>query len=137
MTNDEEWQKAYSALVLHGDQAPLARLFKGNTPITPMIREHIGRMLDPNTDPEDADRLVFSRSLRLAQKIKTNEDRIAIGMAFLTELAAGKRGNVALKIIKDRYGKSASYVYHAVKLVRNLPPIYRAKALKDAARLKG
>src|SRR5579872_2533748 len=88
--NDDRWWQAYLALVQRGDQGPLAELFSGTAPIPPSIREHIGRMLNPGTDPGDADRLVFSRSPRLARKMKRNQDRIAIGLEYLALRAAKK-----------------------------------------------
>jgi hypothetical protein len=124
--NDEKWRQAYLALVEHGDQGPLAELISAvQLPIPPWIREHIGRMLDPRTNPRNADRLVLSRSGRLAQKMQTQQDQIAMALEVLAEQSAGKLLKNAVTDIAEKHGVSESYINHAIDLARNLPPYYK------------
>jgi hypothetical protein len=123
--NDERWHQAYLALVQRGDQGPLAELFSGTAPIPPSIREHIGRMLHPGTDPGDADRLVFSRSPQLARKMQSHQSKIAVALEVLAEMAAGKEEKNAVSDISKLRGVSGRYIYGAMKLARNLPYHYK------------
>jgi hypothetical protein len=123
--NDERWHQAYLALVQRGDQGPLAELFSGTAPIPPSIREYIGRMLNPGTDPKNADRLVFSRSPQLARKMQSHQAKIAVALEVLAEMAAGKEEKNAVTDICKLRGISDRYVYGAMRLARNLPPYYK------------
>ena len=128
--NDEKWRQAYLALVERGEQQELAELFSGSSPIPPWIREHIGRMLNPRTDPKNADRLVLSRSPQLARKMQVQQDKIAITLEFLAEVSAGTPHKQALHKISEKHGVSESYIEHSITLARNLPSYYKGLAHK-------
>jgi hypothetical protein len=123
--NDDRWWQAYLALVQRGDQGPLAELFSGTAPIPHSIREHIGRMLNPGTNPGNADRLVFSRSPQFARKMHSHQTKIAVALEVLAEIAAGKEEKNAVTDICKLRGVSDRYIYGAMKLARNLPPYYK------------
>jgi hypothetical protein len=121
----DEWDEAYRLLVSEGDQRPLANLIKGNSPIPPRIREHLGRMLDPDTDPDWADRLYFRRAPALARRMKTQQDKIQVGLAVRDAERAGEIHKNAVKDIAKEFKKSESYVEHCVTFVDVIPPIQR------------
>src|SRR5712672_4378414 len=68
------WTEAAKAMFRDSDLGPLAKLIRGTSPIPPWMREYLGRMLDPSTNPNEADRLEFSRSEHLAREVKKNQD---------------------------------------------------------------
>jgi hypothetical protein len=109
------WSEACQAMFLYGHVGPLAKLISGTSPIPPRVREDLGRMLDPNTDPEIFDRLVFSRSRHLERKIKKNQDKIAIGVAVLDRIKAGELRKKAIGGIMHDWGVSSSYVEECMK----------------------
>jgi hypothetical protein len=127
MTSDDGWQQAYSALVERGDQRPLAEKFGGAVPVPLWLREHMARMLDPATDPKQADRLVFSRSRALARKMQANQDRLAIGVEFL-ELSTGRPREEVLAELSKHYNVSQSYIKRGASMARKLPPSFRNRA---------
>jgi hypothetical protein len=143
----DEWDQAYVALISDGDARLLANLIKSHSPIPRRIREHLGRMLDPDTDPAKADRLVFSRTPALAGKIQTNQQRIAVGLAVLDAVAAAGRKSAgarkkAVTAAMKKFNVSASYVEHSISLAENLPPVFRDFARRNppvwgTARKKG
>jgi hypothetical protein len=118
------WDQAYWALVMRRDQRPLAELLSGNSPIPPVIRQHLGRMLHPSTDRDKADRLIVSRSPRLGRAMRTNQDRMAVGVAFLSELAAGTARSEAIRKVGRKYKRKESYILHAAKDARTLPSAF-------------
>jgi hypothetical protein len=127
MADKDGWQRAYEALVLRGDQRPLATMFRDRAPLPPWMWEHLARMLDPATDPDASDRLIFSRSPRLARKMQTNQDHINLALKFLDLCAekpqmARKR---ALAAFAKEHGVHESTLNHSIHLARNLPPFYK------------
>jgi hypothetical protein len=127
MTDDGGWQQAYDALVLQGDQQPVARMFQTTVPLPTWVRHAIGCWLDPATDPNKSDRLVFTRSRRLARKMQANQDRLAIGTAFL-EMPEGTPREEALATLSKEHGVSQSYIKRAATMARKLPTAFRDRA---------
>ena len=133
MTDKDGWQRAYDALVLRGDQRPLAAMFRARTPLPPWMWEHLARMLDPATDPDAFDRLIFSRSPRLARKMQTNQDHIDLALKFLElhpDPPPGKKNwkqtrSRALAKFAAEHGVHESTINHSIQLARNLPPFYK------------
>jgi hypothetical protein len=121
----DTWDEAYRLLVSEGDPRPLAGLIKGTSPIPQRIRAHLGRMLDPDTNPNDADRLSFRRSPALARKMKTHQDRIQVGLAVRDAEKAGAVHKNAVADVGKRFNKSPSYVERCVGLVDFIPNIFR------------
>jgi len=117
MTPEEEtaWTEAAKAMFRDSDLGLLAKLIRGTSPIPPWMREYLGRMLDPSTNPNESDRLVFSRSKHLAREVKKNQDKIAIGVAVHDRIKAGEVPKCAIADIGHDFGVSESYVRECMK----------------------
>ena len=98
--------RAAKAMFRDSDLGPLAKLIRGTSPIPPWMREYLGRMLDPSTNPNESDRLVFSRSKHLAREVKKNQDKIAIGVAVDRIKPESKCRNAAIADIGHDFGVS-------------------------------
>jgi hypothetical protein len=133
------WDQAYELLIGNGDARLLAQLVAGTSPIPARIRQHLGRMLDPDTDPKTADRLVFSRDPALARKMKTHQKRIQVGLAVLYAeyrlIQSGMKKREAHKraitAVKNEFKISVSYIEHCVGLAGASPPVHRDFGLRN------
>ncbi|HEY8006020.1 MAG TPA: hypothetical protein VIE66_04285 [Methylocella sp.] len=117
------------------DYAPFAAMMDSDIAVPRWIRAGLARLLYPKIDAplasKDSDRLIFRRSDAVKGKMKTQEDRIAAGLAVIELMDAGKSHDEAVAEVTERLGKEdPSYVKHAITLARRLPEFYKRGARK-------
>lgn len=129
---EAEWNTAWIALVMGADQAPLARLIRGSSPVPPWIRENLGNMLDPHTNAREAYRLIFQQSPALRRKMQTDAAKFAAGLAVLDLETQGQLHKNAVADVAERLGKSKSYVEKRITEAGTLPDFYKSMTRKSA-----
>jgi hypothetical protein len=145
---DDPWRGAFGALMGEKeDVKPLANLLRTGSPVPPWVAQRLAELLNPSRafllgkDPEskdvrldlkNADRLVFLRTDTMRSKIRTHARKVAAGLALMEEKASGKKHKAAVEAVMKQLGasESPSYVEHAVRHAKSLPPSLRATARK-------
>jgi transcriptional regulator with XRE-family HTH domain len=144
---DDPWRATFGALTENEDVKPLADLLRSGSPVPPWVAQGLAELLVPTrplligNDPKskeaqldlkNADRLVFIRTDTMRSKIRTHARKVATGLALAEAKATGKKHKAAVEEVMQRLGKSESpsYVEHAAKHAKSLPPSLRSTARK-------
>ena len=111
----DEWHRAWLAW-MGGDREAFAVLIGSGLIIPSELRTWLKHLFGPPT--RYADRLVLKRSKAVRSPIRTWAQRLDMGMRVLKLVDEGVEVKKAKGEVERKYGKSASYIDHCMKLAR-------------------
>jgi hypothetical protein len=111
----DEWQRAQLAW-LRGDREAFAVLIGSELVIPSEVRSWLKQLFGPKSRYSNT--LVLKSSKALASHLKRFVNKIDIGMSVLKLIDEGVGLKKARGEIQKKYGKSASYIDHCMKLGR-------------------